>query len=116
MWHAGQTCRLSPVAKWGMRGYDRSLPSKAPHANGNGHCRIHSGTATAASLSGDLFALGVFDKSRRWVYGDVMTKKPMSVVEAGRRGARATLRRHGREKLRQWGKLGGRPRKKKPKK
>ena len=50
------------------------------------------------------------DKSRRWVHSDGMTKKPISVAEAGRRGARATLRRHGREKLRQWGKLGGRPR------
>lgn len=65
----------------------------------------------------DIFRLGVFDKSHRWVYDARMTKRPISVAEAGRRGARATLRRHGREKLRQWGKLGGRPpkRREKPK-
>ncbi len=47
-----------------------------------------------------------------------MPKKPITVVEAGRRGARTTLKRYGREQLREWGKRGGRPRKdgRKPKK
>lgn len=44
-----------------------------------------------------------------------MPKKPITVAEAGRRGARKTLKRYGREQLREWGKLGGRPKKKKGK-
>ena len=42
-----------------------------------------------------------------------MTRKTRS--EAGRLGAEATLRKFGKNKLSEWGKLGGRPRKKKPK-
>jgi general stress protein YciG len=29
--------------------------------------------------------------------------------QAGRKGGRATLKKHGRKKMREWGKLGGRP-------
>ncbi len=41
-----------------------------------------------------------------------MNRKTRS--EAGRLGAEATLRKHGKSKFSEWGKLGGRPRKKKP--
>jgi len=34
----------------------------------------------------------------------------MTKNEAGKRGGTATLKRHGADKLRAWGKLGGRPR------
>jgi hypothetical protein len=39
----------------------------------------------------------------------VDTKNPRK-VEAGRKGGNVTLQKHGREQLRDWGKLGGRPR------
>ena len=35
----------------------------------------------------------------------------MTVKEAGRRGGQAVLKKYGRKQLREWGKLGGRPRK-----
>jgi general stress protein YciG len=38
--------------------------------------------------------------------------KPLTITEVGRRGGLATLKKHGRKKMREWGKLGGRPPKK----
>jgi hypothetical protein len=53
--------------------------------------------------------------TRRQVrYDDTMKSKPITVAEAGRKGARATLKKYGRQKMREWGKLGGRPPKSKP--
>ncbi len=41
-----------------------------------------------------------------------MPKKPeLTITEVARMGARATLKKYGRKQLREWGKLGGRPRK-----
>jgi hypothetical protein len=45
-----------------------------------------------------------------------MRKKAITVAEAGRRGGLATFAKYGRKRMRELGKLGGRPRKKKPKK
>ena len=70
----------------------------------------------ALSLPPFFSPLGFLDKSHRLVHGEGMTKKSMSVAEAGRRGGRTTLKRYGRKQLRAWGKLGGRPKKKKVKK
>ena len=35
--------------------------------------------------------------------------------KAGRKGGQAVVKKYGKKQLRQWGKLGGRPRKQKPK-
>ena len=43
-------------------------------------------------------------------------KKELTITEFARMGGRAVLRKYGKRRLREWGKLGGRPRKKKPKK
>ena len=40
-------------------------------------------------------------------------KRELTISEVARMGARATLKKYGRKQLREWGKLGGRPRKKK---
>ena len=46
-----------------------------------------------------------------------MRKKAITVAEAGRRGGLATFGKYGRKRMRELGKLGGRPRKdKQPKK
>jgi hypothetical protein len=45
-----------------------------------------------------------------------MKKKAMTVAEAGRRGGLATFGKYGRKRMRELGRLGGRPRNKKPKK
>lgn len=39
-------------------------------------------------------------------------KKPLTITEMARSGGLATLKKHGRKKMREWGKLGGRPPKK----
>jgi general stress protein YciG len=39
-------------------------------------------------------------------------KKPLTINEVARRGGLSTLKKHGRKKMREWGKLGGRPPKK----
>ena len=42
-----------------------------------------------------------------------MAKKPeLTISEVARMGGRATVKKYGRKQLREWGKLGGRPRKK----
>jgi len=45
----------------------------------------------------------------------IMTVKREDILKVmramGRKGGRATLARHGKKKMREWGKLGGRPRK-----
>ena len=38
----------------------------------------------------------------------------MTVTEAGRLGGKAVVKKYGKKQLSAWGKLGGRPRKKKP--
>ena len=38
--------------------------------------------------------------------------KPLTITEVARRGGLSTLKKHGRKKMREWGKLGGRPPKK----
>ena len=40
-----------------------------------------------------------------------MRKKAITVAEAGRRGGLSTLRKYGWKRMRELGKLGGRPRK-----
>ena len=45
-------------------------------------------------------------------YNPAMADKPITVQEMGRLGGLARARKHGKNKLRKWGKLGGRPRKK----
>ncbi len=40
-----------------------------------------------------------------------MRKKAITVAEAGRRGGLATFGKYGRKRMRELGKLGGRPRK-----
>lgn len=39
------------------------------------------------------------------------TKKVVTISDVARMGARAQLKKYGRRQLREWGKLGGRPRK-----
>ncbi len=39
-------------------------------------------------------------------------KKELTITEFARMGGRAVLRKYGKRRLREWGKLGGRPRKK----
>ncbi len=46
----------------------------------------------------------------------MLQKKELTISEVARMGGRATLKKYGRKQLRAWGKLGGRPRKKKVKK
>lgn len=43
------------------------------------------------------------------LYDDTMKTKLITVAEAGRKGARTTLKKYGKRQLREWGKLGGRP-------
>ncbi len=43
----------------------------------------------------------------------MLQKKELTISEVARMGGRATLKKYGRKQLREWGKLGGRPRKKK---
>lgn len=38
-------------------------------------------------------------------------KKVVTIEEVARMGARAQLKKYGRKQLREWGKLGGRPKK-----
>ncbi len=40
-----------------------------------------------------------------------MPKKPTTIQELGRLGGLARARKHSKRKLRQWGQLGGRPKK-----
>lgn len=42
----------------------------------------------------------------------MLQKKELTISEVARMGGRATLKKYGRKQLREWGKLGGRPRKK----
>ncbi len=49
---------------------------------------------------------------RSLLYSATMKKKAITVAEAGRRGGLSTLRKYGRKRMRELGKLGGRPRKK----
>lgn len=39
------------------------------------------------------------------------TKKLVTISDVARMGARAQLKKYGRRQLREWGKLGGRPKK-----
>ena len=39
-------------------------------------------------------------------------KRELTISEVARMGGRATVKKYGRKQLREWGKLGGRPRKK----
>ena len=41
-----------------------------------------------------------------------MKQKLPAAQELGRRGGMATLKKHGKKKMTEWGKTGGRPRKK----
>ena len=41
----------------------------------------------------------------------MVQKKELTISEVARMGGRATLKKYGRKQLREWGKLGGRPRK-----
>jgi general stress protein YciG len=38
--------------------------------------------------------------------------RPLTINEVARRGGLSTLKKYGRKKMREWGKRGGRPRKK----
>ena len=61
---------------------------------------------------------GFLDKPTARFYTLGMEKnRTMTVTEAGRRGGQAVLKKYGKKQLRAWGKLGGRPpkRRKKPK-
>ncbi len=49
----------------------------------------------------------------RFHAGGMEKKHAVTVEEAGRRGGQATLKKYGKRKMREWGKLGGRPPKKK---
>jgi hypothetical protein len=40
-------------------------------------------------------------------------KQALTITEMARMGARAQLKKYGRKQLREWGKLGGRPKKSK---
>lgn len=40
-----------------------------------------------------------------------MKKKDKAAVSLGRRGGLATLKKHGKKQLKEWGKLGGKPKK-----
>ncbi len=42
----------------------------------------------------------------------MVQKKELTISEVARMGGRATLKKYGRKQLREWGRLGGRPRKK----
>lgn len=46
------------------------------------------------------------------MYG-MAKNKPLTITEVARRGGRSTLKKYGKRQLRAWGKLGGRPPKKK---
>ncbi len=61
-----------------------------------------------------FFHLGSFlDKPHARFYTLGMEKnRTITVTEAGRRGGQAVLKKYGKKQLREWGKLGGRPRKK----
>ena len=43
-----------------------------------------------------------------------MEKKSITTAEAGRRGGQSTLKKYGKRRMCEWGKFGGRSRKKKP--
>ena len=61
----------------------------------------------------------LLDKPPARFYAPSMKKnRAMTVTEAGRLGGQAVVKKYGRKQLRAWGKLGGRPpkRRKKPKK
>ncbi len=53
---------------------------------------------------------------RSLLYSVTMRKKAITVAEAGRRGGLATFGKYGRKRMRELGKLGGRPKKKKARK
>ena len=46
------------------------------------------------------------------MYG-MAKNKPLTITEVARRGGLSTLKKYGKRQLREWGKLGGRPPRKK---
>lgn len=43
-------------------------------------------------------------------------RKELTISEVARMGGRSTLKKYGKRRMREWGKFGGRPRKKKARK
>jgi hypothetical protein len=41
----------------------------------------------------------------------MIQKKPLTITEVAKMGGQAVLKKYGKRRLRQWGKLGGRPKK-----
>lgn len=53
----------------------------------------------------------LLERYRRVSEGHMPKKKVLTITEVARMGGLAALKKHGRKKFREWGKLGGRPRK-----